>query len=87
MPFELCDDGSDSGIVSLKNQVKWGPLGPLPEGWEKAIDNDDHLWRPYYRDSNTGLNYWTRPLCSICPGAKESTWDQTTYVAAMAYNL
>jgi hypothetical protein len=29
------------GDLGLKNRTKWGPLGPLPAGWEKAIDNDD----------------------------------------------
>ncbi|KAF8851824.1 hypothetical protein BDZ45DRAFT_750221 [Acephala macrosclerotiorum] len=76
IPFKLSDLTDAGGVVSNadKEVYKWGPLGPLPPGWEKRIDNKDSHWRPYYYNSITGTSYWTRPWHSIKPHSAQQKW-------------
>jgi len=78
---------SDRNITLTPFEHPGGPLGPLPQSWEKIADHDDCLGRQYYRDNNTGLNYWTRPMCSVVPRGPGSNWDQERYVASLAANI
>lgn len=74
--FKLSDLADASGVVSNADKEihRWGPLGPLPPGWEKRIDNKDSHWRPYYHNSITGTCYWTRPWNSITPHNTHQKW-------------
>ncbi|PMD36984.1 hypothetical protein L207DRAFT_586667 [Hyaloscypha variabilis F] len=64
-----------------------GPLGPLPQSWERVTDTNDHPSRQYYRNNATGLCYWTRPLSSVREKATGATWDQQRYVAHLVAHI
>jgi hypothetical protein len=59
----------------------WGPLGPLPSGWVRLVDNDDYLWRPYYTDVTTSTEkyYWTRPWSSVMASSPGESWNPKEY--------
>lgn len=83
IPFRVKDVERYTNTRSRHKEYfqRWGPLGALPKGWEKRIDNEDAHWRPYYLDNNTGTRYWTRPWSSVCADGYRSAWQPAMFAA------
>lgn len=81
MPFRGKDMERYSNMRShgRDRYQRWGPLGALPEGWEKRLSGYQTGFRPYYHDGNTQRNYWTRPWSSAC--GITLGWESTLFAA------
>lgn len=70
--FSLCKirkvEGKKAGILELKSQKDWSPLGPCDDSWWQRFDQPRHwaIWSPHIDNKGNDSHYASLSQITVC---------------------